>query len=133
MGYAFSFDPPTDEGYASTPCAFNGEQMNYVRLIMIEAGVLDGDGFQQALRTPGLEVGEETLPTRRFLYNEGHTTAAEAAFIARRLRAAVDARIAGDLLSFYDEHPGVGAVTAWVEQFAAFNEEAARKSGYYSC
>ncbi|MFF5228882.1 hypothetical protein [Dactylosporangium sp. NPDC000521] len=133
MGYAFSFDPPTDEGYASTPCAFSGEQMQYVRLIMIEAGVLTGDGFEQALCTPGLEVGEEALPARRFLYNEGHTTAAEAAFIARRLRAALDACVVGDLLSFYDEHPGTGEVSAWVERFADFNAEAAGRSGYYSC
>jgi hypothetical protein len=133
MGYAFSFDPPTDEGYLSTPCAFNGDQMNYVRLIMIDAGVLTGDGFKSALETPGLEVTEETLPTRRFLYNEGHTTAAEAAFIARRLRAALDADVVSELLSFLDDHPGEDEVTEWVEQFAAFNEQAADRNGYYSC
>lgn len=133
MGYAFSFDPPTEEGYASTPCAFDGEQMNYVRLIMIEAGVLTGDGFAQALQAPGLEVAEETMPTRRFLHNEGHTTAAEAAFVARRLRAALDAQVVAELLSFFDEHPGEDQVTAWVRQFAAFNEQAAQKDGYYSC
>jgi hypothetical protein len=133
MGYAFSFDPPTEEGYLSTPCAFNGHQMNYVRLIMIEAGVLTGDGYEQALATPGLEVTEETLPTRRFLYNEGHTTAVEAAFIARRLRAALQAGVVAELLSFFDDHPGKDEVTAWVEEFAAFNELAAQKSGYYSC
>ncbi|MDG6107875.1 hypothetical protein Daura_34530 [Dactylosporangium aurantiacum] len=133
MGYAFSFDPPTDEGYASTPCAFNGEQMNYVRLIMIEAGAIAGDGFEQALRTPGLEPGEQTLRARRFQYNEGHVTAAEAAFVAGRLRAAAEAKVAAELLSFYDEHPGVDQVTAWVEQFAAFNEQAAARDGYYIC
>lgn len=133
MGYAFSFDPPTDEGFASTPCAFNGEQMNYVRLVMIEAGVLSGDGFAQALDTPGLEICGETLPTRRFHYSEGHTTAAEAAFIARRLRAALHADVVPELLSFLDEHPGVDHVTAWVEQFAAFNEQAAERTGYYAC
>jgi hypothetical protein len=133
MGYAFSFDPPTDEGYERTPCAFNGEQMQYVRLIMIEAGVLSGDGFEQVFQRQGLEVCEETLPARRFMYNEGHTTAAEAAFVARRLRAALATGIVGDLLEFYDEHPGVDEVTAWVEQFVAFNEEAASKDGYYSC
>jgi hypothetical protein len=133
MGYAFSFDPPTDDGYASTPCAFDGEQMNYVRLVMIEAGAVAGDGFNQALETPGLEVTEESLPTRRFLYNEGHVTAAEAAFVARRLRAALQAGVVGELLSFFDEDPGEDEVTTWVEQFAAFNEKAAERSGYYSC
>lgn len=133
MGYAFSFEPPTEAGYASTPCAFNGEQMNYVRLIMIEAGVLTGDGYKQALDTPGLQITEETLPTRRFLYNEGHTTAVEAAFVARRLRAALAAKIVGEMLLFFDEHPGEDQVTAWVEQFADFNEQAAKKNGYYSC
>ena len=133
MGYAFSFDPPTDEGYASTPCAFNNEQMNYVRLIMIEAGVLSGDGFTQALHTPGLEVCEETLPTRRFLYSEGHTTADEAGFIARRLRAALGAGVVADLLSFFDDHPGTDQVTAWVNEFAAFNDKASERAGYHAC
>ncbi|MBO3744392.1 hypothetical protein [Actinoplanes flavus] len=133
MGYAFSFDPPTEDGFAATPCAFSNEQMNYVRLIMIEAGVLSGDGFAQALETPGLEVSEESLPTRRFLHSEGHTTAAEAAFIARRLRAALDAKVVAELLSFFDEHPGTDQVTAWVDRFAAFNDQAAKRAGYYAC
>ncbi|GGN49129.1 hypothetical protein GCM10010109_86840 [Actinoplanes campanulatus] len=133
MGFAFSFDPPTDDGFAGTPCAFSSEQMNYVRLIMVEAGVLSGDGFTQALETPGLEVSEETLPARRFAYSEGHTTAAEAEFIARRLRAALDAGVVAELLSFFDEHPGAEQVTAWVEQFAAFNGQAATRAGYYAC
>ncbi|WP_091075216.1 hypothetical protein [Micromonospora nigra] len=133
MGYAFSLDPPTEEGYLSTPCAFSGEQMNYVRMIMIEAGVVAGDGVAQVLDTRGLEVTEETLPTRRFLYNEGHTTAAEAAFVARRLRAALDAQVVAELLVFLDDHPGEDQVTEWVRQFAAFNEQAAQQNGYYSC
>ena len=133
MGYAFSFDPPNDDGFASTPCAFSDEQMNYVRLIMIEAGTLSGDGLTSALETPGLEICEETLPTRRFLYSEGHTTAAEAAFIARRLRAALDADVVAELLSFFDEHPGTDQVATWVEQFAAFNDQAAKQAGYYVC
>ena len=28
--------------------------------------------------------------------------------------------------------PGTGEVSAWVERFAAFNDEAAGRSGYYS-
>jgi hypothetical protein len=133
MGYAFSLEPATDDGFGSTPCAFSGDQMHYVRLVMIEAGVLSGGGFQQALETPGLEVCEETLPARRFLFSEGHTTAAEAAFIARRLRAALGVGVVAEFLSFLDEHPGVDLVSGWVEQFAAFNERAAQQAGYYAC
>ncbi|MDG4832899.1 hypothetical protein O7627_26855 [Solwaraspora sp. WMMD1047] len=133
MGYAFSFDPPIDGSYASTPCAFNSEQMTYVRLIMIEAGVLAGDGYQQVLETPGLETTDLTLPARRFQFNEGHITAAESAFVARRLRAALETDVVGELLSFYDEHPGEDQVTAWVGQFAAFNEQAAQQHGYHIC
>ncbi|WP_030171759.1 hypothetical protein [Spirillospora albida] len=130
MGYAFTLERPHDD--TAVHCAFNGEQMNYVRLIMIEAGATAGDGFAAALGGPGLETCADTVPIDRFMSNDAwHITAREAEFIAGRLRRAVELGVIDDLLGFYDESPGTAAVRSWVEEFAAFNERAARQNGYH--
>ncbi|MBV1855829.1 hypothetical protein [Catellatospora tritici] len=132
MGYSFTFDKPHDG--VAVDCAFNGYQMNFVRLIMIEAGAIAGDGFTAAIHNPGLETCADTVPAMNFLSNDGwHITAHEAAFIASRLRQAVELRVVPDLLSFFDDRPGAADVRDWVEEFAAFNERAARRDGYYVC
>jgi hypothetical protein len=79
MGYSFTFGPPSD--YAVSGCAFNNWQMNYVRLVLVEAGVITGNG----------------------------------------------------LLGFFDDAPSGTEVRGWVEEFAAFNELAASRDGYYVC
>jgi hypothetical protein len=129
MGYAFALQRPVD-GFADTVCGFNNDQMSYVRLIMLEASVIDGDGFKAANRR-GLEVCEQTLPAARFVGVGGRVAAAEAAFIAQRLRQAVDRDLIDDLLSFLDDHPGESAVRGWVNEFIDLNERGARDDGYY--
>jgi hypothetical protein len=131
MSFAFTLEKPHDD--VAVPCSFNGWQFNHVRLVMIEAGVLDGDGFAQALQHPDLPVTEQTLRGNRFAYNEGHVTAGEAAFIAGRLRQAVEADVIWELLSFFDDAPETDEVVAWVNEFAAFNETAAARDGYWIC
>ena len=58
-------------------------------------------------------------------------SAAEAAFIAERLRQALDRHVIGDMLDFLDEHPGEAAVRGWVDEFLDLNERAASDDGYY--
>jgi hypothetical protein len=128
MGYAFALQKPAD-GFANTVCGFNNDQMSYVRLVMLEASVIDGDGFRAANRS-GLEVCDETLPASRFVGVGGRVTAGEAAFIARRLRQATERGLIGDLLDFLDEHPGEPAVRAWVNEFVDLNERASYQDGY---
>ena len=132
MGYSFTYDRPSDD--AESGCGFNNWQMTYVRLIMLEAGAITGNGLLAALTTPGLEVTAQTLPAEKFMSNGGaHVTAAEAAFIAGRLRAALDAGVVADLLIFLDDAPGPAEVTDWVTEFATFNDRAAARAGYYVC
>ena len=77
MGYSFTFDPPSD--YAVSGCAFNNWQMNYVRLVLVEAGAITGNGLSAALSAPGLETTPDTLPAGTFMSNGGaHVTAAQA-------------------------------------------------------
>jgi len=54
-------------------------------------------------------------------------------FIADRLRRAVADGIVGDLLGFLDDAPSGTEVQGWVDDFAAFNELAASRDGYYVC
>jgi hypothetical protein len=132
MGYSFTFDPPSD--YAVSGCAFNNWQMNYVRLVLVEAGAITGDGLSAALSAPGLETTPDTLAAGTFMSNGGaHVTAAQASFIADRLRRAVAEGLVGDLLSFFDDAPSSTEVRGWVDEFAAFNELAASRDGYYVC
>jgi hypothetical protein len=130
MGFAFTFDRPADG--VAVGCAFNGYQMNHVRLVMIEAGAIAGDGFKAALRQPGLETAAETLPAKKFMSNNGwHIAAHEAAFIAARLRQATELGVIGDLRMFLDDRPSEAEWQGWVDEFATFNEQAAGRDGYY--
>ncbi len=128
MGYAFALQKPAD-GFADTVFGFNNDQMMYVRLTMLEASVIDGDGFRAANRR-GLEVCDQTLSAARFVGVGGRISAAEAAFIAQRLRQAVDRGLIADVLDFLDEHPGEPAVRGWVNEFVDLNERAAQDDGY---
>jgi len=131
MGYSFTLDPPGD---ARSGCAFNNWQMNYVRMVMVEAGAIDGNGLKSALRTPGLEPTEQTLPAATFMSSNGtHVARAQAAFIAGRLRQALDRNVIRDLLRFLDDAPEIVEVAQWVQEFAGFNERTAEQDGYYVC
>jgi hypothetical protein len=132
MGYSFTLDPPGDG--ARSGCAFNNWQMNYVRLVLVEAGAIAGNGLTSALRTPGLEPTNQTLPAATFMFNSGtHVDRAQAEFIAGRLSQALDQNIIGDLLSFLDDAPAGAEVAQWVQEFAGFNERMAEQDGYYVC
>lgn len=129
MGYAFALQKPAD-GFADTVCAFNNDQMNYVRLVMLESSAINGDGLMAA-DLPGLEICDQTLPAARFLGVGWRVTAAEATFIAEGLRQALNRNLIADMLDFFDEHPGEPAVRGWVNEFLDLNERAARDDGYY--
>jgi len=127
VGYSF-----VPHGNVPVGCSFSSGQMTYVRMIMIEAGTVAGDGFVAALSYPGLETCADTVPTKKFLSNDGwHITAHEAAFIAARLRRAVELNVIAELLVFLDDRPDAVEVRDCVEEFAAFNERAAEQGGYY--
>ncbi|MFI6517891.1 hypothetical protein ACIBF1_20210 [Spirillospora sp. NPDC050679] len=130
MGYAFTFEKSYDG--VAVPCAFNHYQMNYIRLIMVEAGAIADDGLTAAMGGPGLEVCAQTVPAERFFSNAGwRITAQEAEFIGTRLRRVLETSIIVDLLSFYDDAPDYALVGEWVKEFAEFNERAAAQDGYY--
>jgi hypothetical protein len=67
MGYAFTLEKPHDG--VEVPCAFTIDQMHWVRLIMIEAGVTAGEGFEAAVGGPGLEICADTVPIKKFRSN----------------------------------------------------------------
>lgn len=138
MGYQFSTDKPGDQIGEKTgtgmgvECAFNANQMSYIRMIMVEAGVIAGGGFEQALSYPDLAACADTLPAKKFLSNDGwRITAPEAGFVAARLRRALDLDVVADVLYFLDDAPDKNDVHEWAEEFAAFNETAAQNDGYY--
>jgi hypothetical protein len=128
VGYFFeskSIDIPS--------CALNGHQMTYVRMIMVEAGVIRGGGFLPPVSPQaGLEPTADTLPAEHFMSNSSWPIGrGQAAFIAGRLRRAVSLGVVSDLLGFLDDAPDSADVEAWVEEFAAFNERAAGHDGYF--
>ena len=132
MGYSFTYDPPSD--FAESGCGFNNDQMNYVRLIMLEAGAIDGNGLKAALKTPGLEPTDETIDASNFMSNGGwRITPEQARFVAARLRQAVAEDVIFELLMFFDDAPSSAEVREWVVEFATFNERAAARDGYYVC
>jgi len=131
MGYSFLWEPPRDG--ADSGCDFNVFQMQYVRLVMIEAGAIAGDGFASPPSPrDGLDVTADTLPASKFMSNGGwHITPEQAAFIAARLRQAVRLDVVPELLMFLDDGPSTSDLRGWVEEFATFNEHAAQRDGYY--
>ncbi|MEV4491351.1 hypothetical protein AB0K04_14675 [Micromonospora coxensis] len=129
MGYGFTVDEPHDG--VGVGCGFDNERMSYVRMVMIEAGVLTGDGVEAVFRLPGLEPEDESLPVGTFIGVGARVTGAQAAFIAERTRRAVRLGVIPDLLEFLDDAPPSDAVQEWVEQFAAFNERAVSAGGYH--
>jgi hypothetical protein len=128
MGYAFTMDEPSDD--MATPCGFSNYQMNYVRLVMLWVSVIDGDGYK-AHNWPEFPICDQTLPAGEFDGVGGRVNAAGAAFIAERLRQALETYAVEDLLDFFDDHPGGPEVRSWVEEFAGFNEQAAQRDGYH--
>lgn len=106
--------------------------MQYVRMVMIDAGVIVGKGLNRVIEYDGLEPGPESLPAATFMSNDGwHVTAEQAAFTARRLRRAVAENIPCVLMSFFDDGPEGRDLEAWVVEFAEFNEKAAQEDGYH--
>ncbi|RST12607.1 hypothetical protein E2C00_01815 [Streptomyces sp. WAC05374] len=125
MGYAFTFEQPASDG----SFGLNNWQMGFVREAMREAGAAAGQGLGQALRAPGLEPTDRTVAMDKFLSNSNwHVSAAEAEFIAARLRLAINEHVVSDLLSFFDDAPEEAA--QWVSDFADFNERSVAHDGY---
>ncbi|MER6630508.1 hypothetical protein ABT301_20195 [Streptomyces sp. NPDC000987] len=132
MGYNFTLEEKAHDG-VSGGYALNIYQMGFVRLLMIEAGVAAGAGFVAAgIGGPEMETCADTVPMENFLSNDGrHLTAHAADFIANRLRRAVKLGLVDHLICYLDDAPDVADFEERVEQFAAFNEIAARGDGYY--
>lgn len=123
MSYAFE--------NAQDSYGLNIEQMTWVRLVMVEAGAIVGDGLEQAFDIEVLAPGPEAVPGRRFLSNDDWPISdEESRYIAGRLRAAIAHDVAGELVMFFDDHPPSSEIRSWVEEFAAFNERAAENGGY---
>ena len=131
MGYSFSLIPGRHD-VVRDGCNLTGHEMMYVRMILIEAGAIEDDKYMSPVSPkPGLERTPETFPASMFESNDGQYVDAErAAFVARRLRRAVELGVVSDMLSFLDDAPETEYVRAWVEEFAEFNELAARYGGY---
>ncbi|MER6170275.1 hypothetical protein [Streptosporangium sp. NPDC001681] len=126
MGYSFTFEKPPHDG-----CNFNIWQMQFLRLIMLEAGVVRDEYLEQALKVEGLEPTEQSVDMAKFQSNDGwHITAEEASFIAARMRLAVEHDVPGELVLYLDEAPPAEALVQWVEEFADFNERATAHGGY---
>ena len=121
MGYDF-------EG-TGTGHRLNDWQMEHVRLVMLEAGAIAGGGLERLFGNEQFAPSADTVPAGHFSSNDSWpVTAAQSAFIAARLRAALAADLIGDMALFYYDQPT--QLGEWVEAFAAFNEEAATCGGY---
>ncbi|GGM56328.1 hypothetical protein ACFFX1_07650 [Dactylosporangium sucinum] len=124
MSYAFQPEDPVQHGYGITSW-----QMRELRLVLLEAGAIAGDGLERIFGNARFAPGPETVPVAMFSSNDGWRISPQrCAFIASRLRAALDAGLIGDMALFYeDQSPDL---PAWVTEFAAFNERAAAWGGY---
>ena len=121
MGYDFSG--------AGTGYRLNDWQMGHVRLVMLEAGAIAGDGLERLFGNEQFAPSADTVPVGHFSSNDGWpVTAAQSAFIAARLRAALTADLIGDMALFYYDQPT--QLREWVDEFATFNEQAASDGGY---
>jgi hypothetical protein len=125
VGYSFELSTPGDGASYS----LNDWQFGFVREALREVGAAVEAGYQQALETAGFEPSADSVDMLKFRSNSNwHVTAAEAAFVAGRLRAGLAAGVVSDLLSFFDDAPP--EARTWVAEFAAFNERAAAGAGY---
>jgi hypothetical protein len=107
----------------------NDWEMGHVRLVMLEAGAIAGGGLERLFGNERFAPSADTVPAGHFSSNDGwRVTAAQSAFIAARLRAALAADLIGDMALFYYDQPT--QLREWVEEFAAFNEAAATRGGY---
>lgn len=123
MGYDFSADN------GGNSYGLNNWQMGHVRLVMLEAGAIAGGGLERLFGNELFAPAADTVPAAHFSSNDGWpVTAAQSAFIAARLRAALTADLIGDMALFYDDQPT--QLRDWVEEFAAFNEQAVARGGY---
>lgn len=123
MGYDFAIEG-TGSGHR-----LNDWQMGFVRLVMLEAGAVAGGGLERIFGNEQFAPAADTVPVGHFSSNDGwQVTAAQSAFIATRLRAALAADLIGDMALFYDDQPT--QLGEWVDEFATFNEEAATRGGY---
>ncbi|GAA3197765.1 hypothetical protein GCM10010532_016270 [Dactylosporangium siamense] len=123
VGYDFAAED------AGTSYRLNDWQMGHVRLVMLEAGAVAGDGLARLFGNERFAPSADTVPVGHFSSNDGwQVTAAQCAFIAARLRAALDADLIGDMALFYYDQPT--QLRDWVEEFAAFNEQATAQGGY---
>ncbi|MEV4512712.1 hypothetical protein AB0K00_27540 [Dactylosporangium sp. NPDC049525] len=121
MGYDFES--------AGTGHRLNDWQMGHVRLVLLEAGAIAGGGLERLFGNEQFAPSAETLPAGHFSSNDGwQVTAAQSAFIAARLRAALTADLIGDMALFYYDQPT--QLREWVDEFATFNEHAAAHGGY---
>ena len=121
MGYDFE---STGAGHR-----LNDWQMGHVRLVMLEAGAVAGGGLERLFGNEQFAPAADTVPVSHFSSNDGwQVTAAQCAFIAARLRAALTADLIGDMALFYVEQPT--QLRDWVDEFATFNEHAAASGGY---
>lgn len=116
-------------GYDFGGYALDDWQMESVRLVMLEAGAIAGGGQERLFGNERFAPSPESLPVAHFSSPGGwQVTPGQCAFIAGRLRAALDADLIGDMALFYSEQPT--QLRDWVEEFAGFNESAATTGGY---
>ncbi|GGM86519.1 hypothetical protein ACFFX1_20760 [Dactylosporangium sucinum] len=125
MGYSFVPEDPLRSGFG-----LSSWQMQDVRLVMLEAGVVTGGGLEQVIDPERFPPAAETMPVDMFSSNSGwQISPQQCAFIAGRLRAALAADLVGDL-ALYLEDLRPELLREWVADFAAFNERAAAWGGY---
>jgi hypothetical protein len=123
MGYDFAM-----EG-AGAGHRLDDWQMGHVRQVMLEAGAVAGGGLERLFGNEQFAPSAETVPVGHFSSNDGwQVTAAQSAFIAARLRAALTADLIGDMALFYYDQPT--QLRDWIDEFATFNEQAASNGGY---
>ena len=123
MGYDFAVKD------ADTSYRLDDWEMSHVRLVMLEAGANCSLPNTRSRPSPAMAPAADTVPVGHFSSNDGwQVTAAQSAFIAARLRAALASGLIGDMGLFYVDQPT--QLPDWVEEFAAFNEQAATRGGY---
>ncbi|MET7395407.1 hypothetical protein ABZS66_18140 [Dactylosporangium sp. NPDC005572] len=124
MSYFFEPEDRVQPGHSVTSW-----QMQELRLALLEAGAVAGDGLERIFGNDRFAPGPETVPVAMFSSNDGWRISPQrCAFIASRLHAALDAGLIGDMALFYEDQSA--QLATWVKEFATFNERATAWGGY---
>lgn len=126
-----------EDSYETDGLRFNFWMMGFVREFLREAGAVRSQpGFDQAFKVQGFEPGPLSVPIEWFCDNNDDDIVSpdQARFMAARVRAGMESEVMDMFgVGLFDDEPEEEVIRQWLEEFAEFNERAARGHGYRVC